>query len=383
MAATDNKGLQFFVTLVVFLLLFLGFYYFMSKGDKGKETAKVEIAIAYVNDGAAYISGLKAENALKIAIGETIVWAPNGAGLYYLDNYAKLKYYDIKSTESKDIFINVASFAVSPKGDLIAVVEKNEAGHLKIITSSGEPVADLDTGTAPCWFREGERIAYISGGAVYDAAGGDWNSYPLYNGAPNDLSVSPDGKSILFTEWKGTESRLVLLDIATKGTSVVESAAFEAAPTDASPLGFSYPRFFADKNAALFVYNDKKGGKIYRFDRETKAITGISDEGGPIDSLSISPSSELVAYFFILKSNFPNFTEKVGDKQVPMDFGPKDLNTDSIARLYARGAKGEIGGDKLNNHNTKQLLDSDVIRIVDLKRSVVWSLGSGQYPALK
>ena len=110
MAAPQNKGLQFFITMAVFLLLFFGFYYFILNKDKKDDTAAVDFGAAYINDGAAYISGIKAETPKKIAVAYRIAFSTSGDGLYYIDNYAKLKYYDIASGDSKDVFINVADF---------------------------------------------------------------------------------------------------------------------------------------------------------------------------------------------------------------------------------------------------------------------------------
>ena len=195
-----------------------------SNKDKKDDTAAVDFGAAYINDGAAYISGLKAENPKKIAVAYRIAFTASGDGLYYIDNYAKLKYYDIASGDSKDVFINVADFQVYPSADIIAVVEKGESGHLKIVSAAGDEVADLGTGTRPSWFAEGQRLAYISGTAIYDAAGGDWNAYPLYEGNPLDIAVSPDGTSILFCEYDAGKSRLALLTIATKAVTEIKSA---------------------------------------------------------------------------------------------------------------------------------------------------------------
>ncbi len=57
MAASQNKGLQFFVTMVVFLLLFFGFYYFISNREKKDGATTADFEVAYINDGSAYISG--------------------------------------------------------------------------------------------------------------------------------------------------------------------------------------------------------------------------------------------------------------------------------------------------------------------------------------
>ncbi len=382
MASSQNKGLQFFITMVVFLLIFFGFYYFISNREKKDGATTAEFEAAYINDGAAYISGIKAENPKKIAVAYRIAFNPSGDGLYYIDNYAKLKYYDIPSGDSKDVFINVAAFSVSPITDLIAVVEKGEVGHLKIITTAGDEVADLGIGTCPSWFREGERLAYIHGTTIFDAAGGDWNSYPLYEGNPLDIAVSPDGKSILFCERVAQESRLALLTISTKAVTELKKAPVEEG-SSAAPLGFSSPAWLTGTNEALFVYNDPKRGRLYRLDAATGTITGIVEEPGPIYSLAVSSKGDRAVYFYIVMANLPKFTEKKDGKETPIVFGPENMTLDYIEALYVRGKKDEIGGDKLNNFNTRKLLDGDVIRIVDLKKGTYWPLGSGQYPTLK
>jgi len=383
MAAPQGKGLQFFVTMVVFLLLFFGFYYFISNKGKNDTASEVDFGAAYINDGAAYISGIKAENPKKIAVAYRIAFAPSGAGIYYIDNYAKLKYYDIESGSPKDVFINVADFSVSPAADLIAVVEKGEAGHLKIISTAGEVVADLGAGSRPSWFLEGERLAYISGTEVYDAAGGDWNSYPLYRGNPQDIAVSPDGASILVCEWNVSASRLALLTVATKAVAEIKTASFDEGPTAAAPLGFSCPRWLTGADGALFIYNDAKGGRLYRLNPATGEITGVAEEPGPIFRLAVSPAGDRAAYFYIVRANLPRFTETIDGKETPIMFTPEDMNQDYIEALYNRSKEETIGGDKLNNMSTRKLLDGDVIRIVDLKKGTYWPLGSGQYPVLK
>lgn len=382
MAAAQNKGLQFFVTMGVFLLLFFGFYYFISNRDKNDGATTADFEAAYINDGAAYLSGIKAENPKKIAVAYRIAFAPSG-GIYYIDNYAKLKYYDIASGESKDIFINVADFGVSPAGDLIAVVEKGDGGHLKIISGAGDVAADLGAGSNPSWFSEGQRLAFIGGTTVYDAAGPGWNTSPLYEGTPRDIAVSPDGVSILLCESDAVGSRLALLSVGTRGVTEVKTAPFEAEPSPAAPLGFLEPSWLAGTTDALFVYNDATGGRLYRFSSATGAITGVVEEPGPIYSLSVSPKGDRAAYFYVVRDNLPKFTETIDGKETAIVFTPEDMTTDYIEALYKRAKEDTIGGEKLNNLNTRRLLDGDVIRVVDLTKGTYWPLGSGQYPALK
>jgi hypothetical protein len=383
MAGSQNKGLQFFVTMVVFLGLFFVLYFFViNKGNK-KEAETAPYKVGYINDGDAYIAGEKGENPKKIAVAKTIAWAPLGTGCYYIDNYAKLKYYDIDKAQSQDVFISVASFVLSSDGGLIAVIERGDQGAVKVITKAGELVAELGTGSSPCWFHDGERLAYISGNTIYDAAGGDWNSFPLYKGKPTELAVSPDGKSIIFVEQDGNVSRLLFLDVTAKTTSVIKEESFETPSTPALPLGFSHVRFLPDKNQALFIYNDSKGGRLYSYDLQTKAVKGVSEETGPIYSLSVSTGGDFAAYFFIVRQDLPNFTEKKDGKEIPLVFGPAEMNRDYVAALYKRGDNKEIGGDKLNTYNTRTLLDGDVVRIINLRKGVFWTIGSGQYPVLR
>jgi hypothetical protein len=383
MAAQQNRGLQFFITVVVFMLLFFGFYYFISTRDKKDGSANADFEVAFINDGSAFVSGIKAENPKKIAVAERVAWDLHEGGLYYIDNYSKLKHYDLATGDSKDVFISVGSFAVCPSADLIAVVEKGESGHLYIITTKGDKVADLGVGTMPAWFSEGERLVYINGDTIYEAAGGDWIPKPLYEGKQLNMAVSPDGKSILLTELNGGESRLAMLDIATRKVSVIKSAPLEGEPSAVAPLGFSSPKWLAGTNGALFVYNGAKGGRVYRLDSSTGTITGVAEEPGPIYSLAVSPKGDRAAYFYIFRENLPKFTEKVDGKEVPIVVGPADMTQGYIENLYKRGQKNEIGGEKLNNYNTRRLLDGDVIRIVDLTKGTYWPIGSGQYPVLK
>jgi DNA-binding beta-propeller fold protein YncE len=384
MASSQNKSTQFIITTVVFLVLFFGFYYFISSKDKKGETTNAEFEAAYVNDGAAYISGIKAENPKKIAVADRVAFSnAAGDGVYYIDNYAKLKYYDIATGDSKDVFINVGSFSVSPSGELIAVTERGESGRLKVITPAGETVADLGTGEKPSWFIEGQRLAFIAGTKVFDASGGDWNARPLYAGNPTDIAVSPDGKTILICERDDAGSRLVLLTIATKVVAEIKKAATDEAAVGTAPLGFSGPRWLDETNEALFIYNDAKGGRIYRFNADTGEVAGVVEEPGPIYSLAVSSKGDRAAYFYIVNANLPKFTEKVDGKEVSMVFGPEEMTQAYIEDLYKRGKEGEIGGEKLNNLNTRKLLDGDVIRIVDLTKGTYWPLGSGQYPVLR
>ncbi len=384
MASSDNKGMQFFITTLVFLLIFFGFYYFITNRDKKGETTNADFEAAYINDGAAFISGIKAENPKKIAVAERIAFSnAAGDGVYYIDNYAKLKYYDIATGDSRDVFINVGAFTVSPSGELIAVTERGESGRLKVITPAGETVADLGTGEKPSWFIEGQRLAFIAGTTVFDAAGGDWNARPLYAGNPTDIAVSPDEKTILVCERDDAGSRLALLNIATKGVSEIKKAAADEAAEGPAPLGFSGPNWLDKTNEALFIYNDAKGGRVYRYNADTGEVAGVVEEPGPIYSLAVSSKGDRAAYFYIVSANLPKFTEKVDGKDVPMVFGPADMTQAYIEDLYKRGKDGEIGGEKLNNLNTRRLLDGDVIRIVDLTKGTYWPLGSGQYPVLR
>ncbi len=379
MAPSQNKGLQFFITMVVLLLLFFGFYYFISSKGKKDDSKTADFEAAYINDGSAFISGAKAENPKKIAVADRIAFSASGDGLYYIDNYAKLKHYDIASGDSKDVFINVGAFSVNPVADLIAVVERGESGHLKVITSDGTEVADLGVGSRPSWFREGERLAYIGGTTIYDAVGGDWNAYPLYEGNPLDIAVSPDGASILFCERTAVESRLALLTIATKGVTELKKASFEESLT----AGYSWPVWLSGTNEALFIYNDLKTGRLYRLDAATGVVTAVTEEPGPIYSLAVSSTGDRAAYFYVVSANLPKFTEKIDGKETPIVFGPQEMTEEYTLKLYERGKNGEIGGEKLNNFNTRKLLDGDVIRIVDLAKGTYWPLGSGQYPTLK
>ena len=171
--------------------------------------------------------------------------------------------------------------------------------------------------------------------------------------------------------------------MATKGVTEVKKASFEEASTATAPLGFSWPNWLAGTNEALFIYNDPKGGRLYRLDAATGTVTGVAEEPGPIYSLAVSANGDRAAYFYVVSTNLPKFTEKIDGKETAIVFGPQDMTVDYIEALYKRGKDGEIGGEKLNNLNTRKLLDGDVIRIVDLTKGTYWPLGSGQYPVLK
>ena len=113
------------------------------------------------------------------------------------------------------------------------------------------------------------------------------------------------------------------------------------------------------------------------------SASGISQEPGPIFGLSIAPDDETFTYFLINTDAQPSFTEITDEGEVPIVLGPDTLNEAFIEKLFRMGEDDEIGGDEVNRYNLDQLLESDVIRIVDLKRDVYWVLGGGQYPSLR
>ena len=47
------------------------------------------------------------------------------------------------------------------------------------------------------------------------------------------------------------------------------------------------------------------------------------------------------------------------------------------------GDKKEVTGDEVNKYNVERVLDSDIIRIVDIEKGTRWVLGSGQYPVMR
>ncbi len=385
MSNGDNKGMQFVITTMIFILLFLLFYYFFFKKDDEGEISAEDFEIALINDGVLFLSDIKGENRVNRVHGSFVVWAPLGESLYYIDNYSKLKHYDLESKKSEDVAVNVSSFEVSPDGDSVAFVEDTDDPKIKIIGSTdGELISEIPSGRSPRWFKDGEALIYIKDGDIYTTDRDGYGTKKLFTADAVDLDVSPDGKFILFTEQREGGSRLVLGDIGRGSKKIVKEVSTTEEATEASPLGFSLPRFLSQTNEALFAYNDGKGGKIFKMNADDGSIGGVCMEGGPIFSLSISPDDDRITYFYMSRANLPSFKEKVGEgEEREMLFAPSDLKAELNKALLDMQDKGILTGDKVNKNTVTRVLDSDRIKIVDLKKGLIWFAGSGQYPSLR
>ncbi len=393
MSNGENKGMQFVITAFLFLLIFLGFYYLFLRDDSDKGKTPEVFDISYIDNGMTYLSDIKGESKIKTVKAVSLQWAPEGTGIYFLDNYSKLKYYDIEEKKSIDVAINISSFEVSPKRingtDLIAVLDISDQNRLKIINvpygtgEGGDEIADLGIGISPRWTDSGDEIAFIRDGDIHIARGGAWNEKLVVRAKATDLDISSDGRIILYTEWDGGNSRLMKLDVKSGRKDLVKTSSFEDEPTSASPLGFSSPRFFGTKDEAVFLFNDKSGGRLFSINPEDGEVNGLSIESGPIFSLSISTGDNYIAYFFINTPDQPVYFEKRDGEEIPILLGPDRLNPEFAKKLYDMGDKKEVAGDDVNKYNVERVLDSDIIRIIDIEKGTRWVLGSGQYPVMR
>jgi dipeptidyl aminopeptidase/acylaminoacyl peptidase len=386
MSNGDNKGMQFVITTMIFIFVFLLFYFFFIKKDDVVEFDANDLKIAFINDGVLNLSDIKGENRVDSVHSSFVVWVTSGDGLYYIDNYLKLKHYDIESKKSEDIAINVASFEVSPTGSSIAFVEDDDDPSIKIVgVLDGELISEFQSSNSPRWLKDGDKLVYISGGNIYMAKVDGTGVKKVFNANAIDLDISPDGNFILFVEGDEKMSRLILGDIKKKSKKVIKEITFAEKPTESFPLGFSYPTFLNSKNEAFFILNEKKGGKIGMIKTEDESISGVSMENGPIFSLSTSTDDNHIAYFYLSKMNLPNYLEvsDEGEEGVAMEFTPKDLNNGINKKLLDMEEKKTLTGDKVNKNGITRILDSDRIKIVDLERGVFWFAGSGQYPSLR
>jgi hypothetical protein len=386
MSTGDNKGMQFLITTTIFLLVFLLFYYFFIKKDDVAEITAEGFEIVLINDGALCLSDIKGENRVDRVHGSFAVWAPSGEDLYYIDNYSKLKRYELESKKSSDVAVNVLSFEVSPNGETIAFVENTDDPSLKIIEAmDGKLLSEIPAGRSPRWQKGGEGLFYIHEGDIFTADKRGKGLRRVLAADAVDFDVSSNGEYILFVEGDGVESRLLLGSVKSGSKKILKAVSFSDEPTASSPLGFSTPRFFNQKNEALFVLNNAKGGNLFRLNADDQSIEGVCTDRGPIFSLSIASDDDLVAYFYMSKTDLPSFKKitEEGEEGEEMEFAPDDLKSDLNKQLLEMEEEKTLTGDKVNRNNVNILLESDRVKIVDLERGVIWFVGSGQYPSLK
>ena len=408
MSSGDNKGIQFVITTSIFLIIFLVFYLFIRGGDEDTEETTVDFKLACINDGSIYLTDIKGEASDKGPNAIDLRWDPKDNGIYYLDKYLKLNYYDIDDGETMEVTTNVSSFAVSPGDDtdyfdFIAVVKEGDEGGIKVFLPSGEEVIDLGQGFAPNWHEgdgDGVALSFIVDGDIYtinvDRDGGtgevEWEGpILLFDADAIDFDTSTDGRYVLYTEWDGGTSRLVLGDVTDKTIEVVGSETFEDETARSNDLGFSSPLFYHDKNEALFILNDLNGGRVSSLDAESRTTSYVSGEIETIYSLSISSDDSFFAYFFVDIKNQPDIleivTEDGEDKEIALKMGPDVLNKDFTEALKIRADNGEIGeasGAKISVGIIDRILNSDKVRVVDHEKGVRWIAGvSGQYPHLR
>jgi hypothetical protein len=389
--SNQNKTSQFMVTTIIFFAIFIIVYFVFMKKDEEPFFTPDDYDVAFVDDGTIYFSDFKGEFSVKAAKGIAAAWDPAGEGIYFIDNYAKLRYYDIAEEKPSDVTTNVIDFAVSPMGDAIAVVRSLDEDRIVIIDSQGQEIADLGPGGSPRWSGDETTLAFLSDGDVViaarpsdDTAG--WRVRFTLTGSVSDMDISPDGGTILMVETVDMESSLSKVGVTGSGFSdkvLIKTGTLEDIPPAGAPIGFSEPRFFSGENSALFIYNDADAGRVFLIDTEDDEIKGISQESGPIFGITIAPDDEAFAYFLINIEAQPSFTEITDEGEIPLVLGPDTLNEMFIEKLYRMSDNELIGGDEVNTYNLSQLLESDIIRVVDLKRDVYWVLGGGQYPSLR
>lgn len=387
----QNKTSQFMVTTIIFFAIFFIVYFLFLKKDEETFFTPDDYDVVFIDDGTIYFSDFKGDITMKAAKGISAAWDPAGVGVYFIDNYAKLRYYDIEEEKPRDVITNITEFEISPNGDAVAVVQSLDEDRVLVIDPEGSVIADLGPGTHPRWSGDGTTLAFLTGGDVTiatrpsdDPAG--WRVRFSLSGSVSDMDISPDGGTILMVETVEMESSLSKVGLTGSGfteKTLIKTGTLDAPPPAGAPVGFSDPRFFSLENTALFVYNDASAGRVFLIDTDDDEITGISQEPGPIFAPTIAPDDETFAYFLINTTAQPSFTEITDEGEIPMILGPDTLNEAFIEKIFRMSEKEEIGGDEVNKYNLDQLLESDVIRVVDLERDVYWVLGGGQYPSLR
>lgn len=389
--SNQNKTSQFMVTTIIFFAIFFIVYFVFLRKDEEPFFTPDDYDVAFINDGTIYFSDYKGDFSVEAARGIVTAWDSAGEGIYFIDNYAKLRYYDIVEDKPSDVTTNITDFAVSPTGDAIAVVRTLDEDRIVIIDPEGQEVADLGPGGSPRWSGDGTTCAFLADGDVVIASrpSGDpagWRVRFTLSGSVSDMDISPDGGMILMVETVEMESSLSKVGVTDSGfseKSLIKTGTLEAVPPAGAPVGFSEPRFFSGENTALFIYNDADAGRVFSIDTDDDEIKGISQEPGPIFGITIAPDDETFAYFLINIEAQPSFTEITGDGEIPLVLGPDTLNEQYLEKLYRMSDNELLGGDEANTYNLNRLLESDVIRVVDLKRDVYWVLGDGQYPTLR
>jgi len=389
--SNQNKTSQFMVTTIIFFAIFFIVYFLFIKKDEETFFTPDDYDVVFVNDGTIYFSDFKGEFTVKAAKGVFAAWDPAGEGVYFIDNYAKLRYYDLEEGKPVDVTTNITDFEISPTGDAVAVVQTLDEDRVLVIDPEGSVIADLGPGTHPRWSGDGTTCAFLTGGDLTiatrpsdDPAG--WRVRFSLSGSVSDMDISPDGGTILMVETVEMESSLSRVGLSDSGfteKTLIKTGALDEPPAAGAPVGFSDPRFYSMENTALFIYNDASAGRVFSIDTDDDEITGITQEPGPIFALNIAPDDETFTYFLINTTAQPSFTEITDEGEVPMVLGPDALNEVFIEKIYRMSENEEIGGDEVNKYNLDQLLESDVIRVVDLKRDVYWVLGGGQYPSLR
>ena len=389
--SNQNKTSQFMVTTIIFFAIFFIVYFLFLKKDEETFFTPDDYDVAFVNDGTIFFSDFKGEFTMKAAKGTFVAWDPAGEGVYFIDNYAKLRYYDIEEEKPVDVATNITDFKISPIGDAVAVVQTLDEDRVLVIDPQGGVIADLGPGAAPRWSGDGTTLAYLTDGNVSIAARPSddpegWRVRFSLSGSVSDMDISPDGGTILMVETVDMESSLSKIGLTDSGfteKTLIKTGTLDEAPPAGAPIGFSEPRFFSMENTALFIYNDASAGRVFLIDTEDDEIKGITQEPGPIFALNIAPDDEAFAYFLINTNAQPSFTKITDEGEIPMVLGPDTLNEAFVEKIYRMSEGEEIGGDEVNTYNLDQLLESDVIRLVDLKRDVYWVLGGGQYPSLR
>ena len=389
--SNQNKTSQFMVTTIIFFAIFFIVYFLFLRKDEETFFTPDDYDVVFVDDGTIYFSDFKGEFTVKVARGTSVAWDTAGEGVYFIDTYAKLRHYDIEEGKPVDVTTNITDFEVSPIGDAVAVVQTLDEDRVLVIDPAGEVITDLGPGTSPRWSEDGTILAYLINDDVTIASrpsndSEDWRVRFSLPGSVSDMDISPDGKTILMVETVGMESSLSKIGLTGSGFTekiLIKTGTLDTQPPAGAPVGFSEPRFFSMENTALFIYNDASGGRVFSIDTDDEAINGISQEPGPVFGLSIAPDDETFTYFLINTDAQPSFTEITDEGEVPIVLEPDTLNEAFVEKLFRMGEDDEIGGDEVNRYNLDQLLESDVIRIVDLKRDVYWVLGGGQYPSLR
>jgi len=223
-------------------------------------------------------------------------WSPDGKELVvvrYVDGQSRLEF-PLGRKLYEGPFINAPRF--SPRGDTIAFFERDRMGSVMVIRSSGEGVRAIAEGFdlpggAPCWTPDGKEV---------------WFTGSPEPGKPSGLHAADlDGKIRLVAQMPGelelddiSRDGRVLLAHHTLINSMRAWAAGDSAERDLTWLDFSVPSDISpDGKSVLFTESGEGGGRTARvYLRNMDGSPAVRLGDGQARALSPDGKSVLVSF---------------------------------------------------------------------------------------